>query len=51
MSINMEGVHVGFLRHFMGQKDTWQRNRTWISVVVARLIKEEGTQTLGMYVH
>ena len=44
---NLEGVHVGFLRNIMGQKEKRQRDGTWRSKAEANVIKEAGTQTLG----
>ena len=50
MSRNLEGVHVGFLRHAMGLKSKRQRDRTWRSAAAARVLNKAGTQTLGTYI-
>ena len=46
----LEGVHVCFFRQVTGQKSKWQRDGTWRSVSVARVLKEEKTQTLETYI-
>ena len=39
MSQNLEGVHMGFLRQIMGQKEKRQREGTWISKALAKVLK------------
>ena len=49
MSKNLEGVHVGFLRKVLVKTVNWQRYGTWRTAAASRVLKESGTQTLGMY--
>ena len=48
ISRNLEGVHAGFFRQVTVQKSNRQRDRTWIILAASRVLKESGTQTLGM---
>ena len=50
MSRKLEGVHVGFLIKLMGQKAKRQREGTWRSASVAKVLKEAVTQTRGEYI-
>ena len=51
MSRKLEGVHLGFLRQVTGQKANQQRDRTWRSAIVTKVLKEEVTETLGAYIY
>ena len=51
ISLNLEGVHVGFLRNLTGQKSKRQRDGTWRSEAEVKVINETGTQTLGAYIN
>ena len=50
MSRKLEGVHVGFLIKLVGQKAKRQREGTWRSASVAKVLKEAVTQTRGEYI-
>ena len=47
---NLEVVHVGFLRQITGHKEKRQRGGNWRSVVAAKVLKEAGTRSLGVYI-
>ena len=46
----LEGVHVGFLGQVRGQKSKRERAGNWRSAAESRVLKEAGTQTLGIYI-
>ena len=50
MSQNMEGLHVGFLKHITGQQTKQQRDGTWRREAAAKVLKESGNQPLGAYI-
>ena len=50
MSRNLEGVHVGFQRQIIGQKEVRKRYRTRKCVKVENLFQKAGTQYLGAYI-
>ena len=50
MSRKLDEVHVVFLRQMAGKKAKRQRSRTWKSEAVVKVLKEAGTQTIGMYI-
>ena len=46
---NLEGVHVGFLRHIPRQREVRQRDETWRSLAAEKVFNKSGTQYLGAY--
>ena len=50
MSRNLEGVHVGFLRQIMGQREVQQEDGTWRQVATEKVLEKAGTQSLGVYI-
>ena len=48
ISRKLERANVLFLRQVTGQKDKRQKNGTWRSTETTRLLKEAGTQSLGL---
>ena len=50
ISRNLELVHMGFIRKMTGHMEKRQRDGTWRSEAVAKVLKEAGTKTLGAYI-
>ena len=50
MAKTLEGVHVGFLRHMTGNTARQHWDRTWRRAEADSVLKEAGTQKLGMYI-
>ena len=50
ISRNLEGLHMGFLMHIIGQREVSQEDGNWRQVAAEKVLEKALNQSLGTYI-